>query len=75
LYQVVEKACLDPHTMVKLRDVITVGDKKVVIEAIGMSKRASNDAPNPEIGYAFAVARAEERLRAKRQAIKKSRKK
>lgn len=69
-YRVKQKVHKDPYTYVKLEANFNIGNRTIVIEGEGFTKRNSCDAPNKKIGLEVAETRAKDDLRKKREKIK-----
>lgn len=69
-YTIRQHVYRDPHTFVEIESNATVGSKTVKLIGQGFAKRNACDAPNRNIGYEVAIARAVEDVRRQRTRIK-----
>lgn len=62
----------DPWTYVRAKQRTRIPGQKnsVIIEGTGMARRASFDAPNPQVGEDLAMDRARAEIRRKRNELK-----
>lgn len=68
-YKVIRRIHDDPFTYVEVEGRL-MGD--TVIRESGFAKRCPEDAPNEQVGFELAFARAKQKIRAKRKQMKKA---